>query len=321
MIDEGFDPEKTAKRPNFEFNDYVTIWDWAESYKFYKGKLPGKMTQDTLDKLLYIASMNGVSYFDGEGEFEKVYTSKMFSTILESLDYRMKYLHKYGQVEDLRDNEKEKYDYEMEIEGRLKYLGFSGHDSNIYPILFALKTTSVECLKTKFISMFKDPEPSSKPLMNIFLKEDNLCFTSPSFSSNLELLLLRNTQSGKFYIHVLYNGEELPICKTSESPTQPCPVDTTLSYFKTLMISEDLEELCFGQQLVKKYKFGIYFSVAGAFFVVVMIMACKASHYNTEFKRIEAESASYSKHPIRQTNASENTSSIGRHLLTMSKRE
>jgi hypothetical protein len=204
------------------------------SYKFYTGDLPHEMTQDSLSKLTYIHSMNGISYFDGEGEFEKVYTSKMFSNLLDQIETRMEYLRKYETSEELQENA-ETFDYNLVQEGMIKYLGFSGHDSNIYPILFALNTNSLKCLESKFRNLFS-PAPTPED-DNLFLNGKNYCFLSSPFASNIEILLLRNTDSKHFYLQLLFNGEALPICINSQSPTHPCPVSVAVEYLKSKMVA------------------------------------------------------------------------------------
>jgi hypothetical protein len=54
--------------------------------------LPEKMSQDSLKKLKYAASLNLISRLDGEGEFDKVYTSEMFKKIIEDIKLRIAYL-------------------------------------------------------------------------------------------------------------------------------------------------------------------------------------------------------------------------------------
>lgn len=241
IVEEGYPPKKMVGKDNYSFNDFVWLWDWAGSYKFYQGGLPEGITEKTMGKLEYLASLNMISFFDGEGEFEKVYTSEMFATILDSMNYRIRFLKKYSNGEIQR---KGSWDYNLETEGKLKYLGYSGHSSSILPILYNLKTTSIACLKKQFKALFKEkPEPSGSGDENSpnFEEEEPTCFKTPEFAANIEILLLRHKNSGHFYLQMLYNGEPLPICQDSQQPTHPCPVDTALKHLSNLMVSKDID--------------------------------------------------------------------------------
>jgi hypothetical protein len=75
----------------------------------------------------------------------------------------------------------------------------------------------------------------------------NPCYTLPDFASNIEIVLNRDIKSKEFFIKMLYNGKELPVCGHEVDPMIPCPVDTVFSHLNSKLVTPDLEILCFGQ--------------------------------------------------------------------------
>lgn len=138
-----------------------------------------------------------MSYFDSHEEYDKIYTSTIASKISEYIQIKVEYLKAANQAGFFPDKEFNEI-------GPLKYVGFSVVDITIYPILFGLGTTSLDCLKKNFKNLFSDKAKN--------LNNESTCYTLPDFASNIEIILSKSSSSSIFYVEMLFNGYPLPLC-------------------------------------------------------------------------------------------------------------
>lgn len=175
--------------------------------------------------------MNALSSFDSDLDFDKILTSTLAQKISQFLQIKVEYLKANNLGGFFTDKDFNQI-------GPLKYAGFSGIDTTIYPILFGLGTTSLDCLKSGFKNLFSDETEGGI--------NGPACYTQPDFASNIEIVLSKSTTSSIYYVEMLYNGQPLPLCQDSESPEKKCPLDDSLKIISRRLIAQDLNVFCFG---------------------------------------------------------------------------
>jgi len=117
----------------------------------------------------------------------------------------------------------------------LNYIGLSGHEENLFPLLLALNQTSLECLLEGLSPDTKQPTGTTSP---------KPCLPPPPFSSNLIFELLQDPSSQNHYIRLKYNNDPISIKNTNSTLF-------TLEEFDKLV-----DELSFDQRMLKEFCFG-----------------------------------------------------------------
>lgn len=111
-----------------------------------------------------------------------------------------------------------KIDGDQEWES-LRYLAYSGHESNVIPLMIALGLTTADCqiqnlkrLQNMTINESEKLEArfqfdTKYPLDNITQITDGMCMTNPPFASNIIFELSKDDQTEEYYGRVYYNGK------------------------------------------------------------------------------------------------------------------
>lgn len=124
-------------------------------------------TESIADKMKYIFGIYYINAKYTDINIRKLYTTKMSLDIIQN--------------------------FEMKIKGenKLKFLGLSCHESNIFPYMMGYDLISEECLVKKM---------KGEPVQGV-------CEGSPEFASNIILELTRN--GNDHYVRVLYDGKPI----------------------------------------------------------------------------------------------------------------
>jgi hypothetical protein len=147
--------------------DMAKLYDNVRYYLYETGKMPAPMTQDLYNK---IESVYAAEFLMWEADFG---IAKLLTDSLSQL-VRGKFAEK---IKDQTSG--------------IKYLGLSGHDTNVLTWLLNFEATSVDCLVREIESG---------------QKEEN-CQHSVGFAANLIWELSKTTDGNEdFLVRVLYNG-------------------------------------------------------------------------------------------------------------------
>jgi hypothetical protein len=76
---------------------------------------------------------------------------------------------------------------------------FSGHDTNVVPLMTFFNLTTGECLKKKY--------------QNKTVTEN--CASPPPFASNLIFEMHQNETDSSFYVKLRYNGDYYKLCESN----------------------------------------------------------------------------------------------------------
>jgi hypothetical protein len=239
LDDAGFGAMEVLGTKEYSFLEMVNVWDELLCFINLEGKYPKKVTGKLMDRLTLLGSTSGTMFF--EGIFNKLHTTKLAEEILKWMDLRIQ-------------SEK--------LTGQQKYIGFSGHDSNIYPFLIGLGLASTECL----VKLLKDEIPTEP------------CYSTPPFATSLIFELnyrepkpTDQKQIGEqYFIKVLYNGESMGFCPESLTIGDYCPYNAFKQQVKDLYIEPLFDRECLG--ILIEYKTWAYGIVTFLMTLAILIL-------------------------------------------------
>lgn len=157
----------------------------ANRFYFHYHNAPMPETEQIYPWTSYIYGIYYYLKYFTDSTLTKFATTKLANKILNQMNYMM--------VKELPENE-----------ARLRYLGLSGHEFNLFPFMLGYGLTSKSCIERNLSE--KNPDSF-----------DPNCFGSPDASSNMiwELSRKKNPQAisqtdvtdeSQYFIRVLYNG-------------------------------------------------------------------------------------------------------------------
>ena len=113
----------------------------------------------------------------------------------------------------------------------MKFLGLSGHETNLVPLMMTFNLLNIDCTWKRFQGDFSDSK----------------CLESPSFAANIIFELIK--REGKYFVRGLYNGNNFEICTGFNTNTDyRCPIDTFENELQTrhMFTEVDYSDFCFG---------------------------------------------------------------------------
>lgn len=154
--------------------------DVAKCNYYYTGELLSGVTEELMEKLRWIFGINYISEDYLDENSIRMWTDQLTKKILTHFKDKAK----------------------MENpDGGLKFLGFSGHESNIIPYLMKLNQTSMECM----IRKYKREEVEGP------------CEENPGFAASLLFELSREQNTNNHFVQIIYNDKPIPWAKNAEN--------------------------------------------------------------------------------------------------------
>lgn len=189
--------------------------DINKCYQYYANQpMPG--TEAIFPWMKYIFGV--YYYFENfpDPQITKLITTNMAKRILEKMEAQMNPTAK-----------------------KIKYLGLSGHEFNIFPFMMGYDLMSLECMKKNALEQDQQ-------------KWDTKCKGSPEFAANVVWELSKKkkvTQPGRrmlqdssdFFVRVFYDGEPIDVCKGSATPEKYCKYEDFKKHFTSKFILSDDE--------------------------------------------------------------------------------
>lgn len=166
--------------------------------KHYSDK-NGKITQELYEELQLIYSWDYEYKKYYNEKLRKMYTTNISQKTLSNFKSKIDSLHNMQSVHYFKNE--------------LRYLMFSGHDDNVYPLMRAFGLTSPQCLQSKYTNKFIQKKVNVQ-------KEDRDCRLAPGFASSFlfELSFVPENTQSKFFVRVKFNGKPLDLsskCKNA----------------------------------------------------------------------------------------------------------
>jgi hypothetical protein len=212
-----FGKEKWDESTIFQFLDAV------ESDRFYTGELQPSLKQETIDKMTLLASYHSQLKFDNN-QFTKLKTSQISNKMVQEMLNKLKVLA-------IDENAIS-----------LKYLAFSGHNTNLIPFLHVLGLTNTKCLRAKINSFMKGKvyEPKNG--------DDEWCEPIPGFAAGLVFELAEGLSSEGFFVTTYYNGRVFDICDGKGGTAYPgsCEWAIWVDIFIEKTMEANFNFKCFG---------------------------------------------------------------------------
>lgn len=184
----------TTLYPKFTTWDLKSIGyvsDEFKSFKAYTGKYPDN-TGELGWKFKYAFGILMYEFDYTDTNVLRLWTDKLSKRLISELDQR---------IAKVTDAEKARK--------RLNFLGFSGHETTIFPFMLGYKLTSEQCM----LDLLK----SGKDRVHQTLGDADLCLPGPDFAASFIWELTKtagipedqSNDPSKHFIRVLYNGEPL----------------------------------------------------------------------------------------------------------------
>lgn len=181
-----FDPA-----PRWNLRSIGIFADTIEADKFYTGKLDSKqnVTKPYHWKIKYLMLVLFLHDKLVSDANTRIHTNFISKELLTRMEERIKWKKVGGR-------------------NKLKFIGYSGHETNVIAFVLGYKLSSLECL-LKTIRGQTDNN-------NDDLSSPNVCFGIPGFGSSLTWELNRRKTShvdssdpGDYFVRVLFNGQPL----------------------------------------------------------------------------------------------------------------
>ena len=177
----------------WDLNTTGYFGDMSKCYYNFKAEMYKGMDSSMYNK---ISDGFGLHYMIGKysnHNLVKAYNSQLFRMILNTLSSSVK------------SDQAGKKDF-------MKFLGLSGHETNLVPLMMAFNLINIECTWKRFQGDYSDSK----------------CHESPSFAANIIFELIK--REGKYFVRGLYNGNKIEICSGFNTNTDyRCPFDTFAS--------------------------------------------------------------------------------------------
>lgn len=192
VVEKAFPCKQFFGKEKYDLKTLGIFSDINKCYYYNEGKAMAG-TESVMDKMKYVFGIYYINAKYTNDGIKKLYTSKMSQDIIKN--------------------------FEDKIAGtnKLKFLGLSGHETNVVPYMMGYGLTSEECLIKKL---------NDEPVTGI-------CEGSPEFAANFIWELSK--KEGKYFVRVLYNGKPILGClKDKALEGNYCPFED----FKTTMRAE-----------------------------------------------------------------------------------
>lgn len=197
----GFDSMKIAGTEEWELKAINRFYDIAKSHYYYTGSHLKNLSQNLYEEMGRAAEVYWLTYGWGDDTVRKFRLRSLYRRVFDAFENRV-----------------------AGKEKKLKYIGFSGHDTTIYPFLLAQKLLNEKCI----LKRFKNPDKKGTDPFHDF--EGELCVPHPDFASSLMWELSKKetepeTQSAAaeeanspdWYVRLLYQGKAVPLCPEEEA--------------------------------------------------------------------------------------------------------
>lgn len=223
---QNFSSIKTFNKTKYDWSTLYQFYDALMSDKYYTGKYPDSLKNETIDKLILLVSYHAFLEFD-INNFSKLRTHVIGNTIVQELLAKKK-LYETDPVKFAES---------------LKYLAFSGHDSNLLPFMHALGVSNTKCLRTKIDAYMKGKVYEPK-------NDDPMCELFPDFASGFVMELSYGFGDEGFFITTYYNGKKFDLCNGKGPQNYPgsCKFEYWIDIFIEKSMDADFNRRCFGSK-------------------------------------------------------------------------
>lgn len=187
----------------------------------------------------------------------------------------------------------------------LKFVLYSGHDSNVLPFMMAYNLTSSDCLWHIYVKKYK-PKTASEVNQESKKLDDPVCNMAPDFASSFIWELNQNTDDNGYYIRTLFDGTAVSFCPDGKEvgADKFCPFEDFVSYTNQHLIlnNEDYDPTCgsleFQTRTAKKVLYvGVY--IIGSCLLITIITVIFMAKYKKDLKQIvEDQKKIIAKHNI-----------------------
>ena len=226
--------ENFPNHPKYTITTLNFFADALHSYYFITGKTPRKeldVGTDLWKKLRRVRTYNQIASHFMYRDLRIKWTTGIADKIVDIFSQKVKFS---GEVEKEEHIGNTHYADQPEVAMpyKLKYLGFSGHDDTIISFLMQWGFSNQQC----HLDLINGVE----------LKENEPCFGTPHFGANLIWELNKDTETGKYYVAVLYNGENLEVNCGEKGKVKDCPFEDFVKEMKKNFIftKEYEKKLC-----------------------------------------------------------------------------
>ena len=171
----GLDPNHLINKPSWNLETIYYLWDLETTTLYYTGKLHKWMPESIYEELNRAIGIHWSTSEWVNPAFNKFAVTNIMKRIKEAFEDKI-----MGKSEDL------------------KYVGFSGHDTNIYPFLVAHGLSSTECA----VDLYEKGEDQSL----------ETCINTPGFASSFLWELSKHKDNNNWYIKIFYDGDPIIFC-------------------------------------------------------------------------------------------------------------
>ena len=194
---------------NGDLKQLFHIADGEEAYYNLMGKHMEDINDSIAEKADILRAINNVAFTGMGKDLLKMRTYPFVKKIIKNIE---KKLIKPKEYENLR------------------YVGFSGHQSNLTPFIVKFGLTSAECL-------FK--------LLN-GEKVQGVCEKNPPYAANILWEVSKDNATGEIYVQTKYNGKDIQTCKNSNPQDLACPFKEFKEYMENEFYLEKpiLDKFC-----------------------------------------------------------------------------
>lgn len=222
----GYGCKKILGKDSCNQSDLVMYYDIFNSYFGHEGKWPENITQALIDDLTPLASYGYLVQYSMKN-FANVRTHKFAEAILYHLNQR-------------------KIDLDQGNDYYYRYVGFSGHETNLYPLLFAFNATTLDCVKEIILTGKTEREN---------------CFLIPDYASSIIVDFAQDSLTNDFKILISFNGIPLNFCSTPVDSKGYCDYNDVINLILERATEPNFNVRCKGIQTIESKKTLVYIIV------------------------------------------------------------
>ena len=202
-----YDPKKLVGINEWNCLSIKKFYSIANNYQYLKGHHMPFITSELYIEMQKVYSLISNCQRLQHNQMSKLYITKIIKKIKDSFKKKIK-----------------------QKNFELKYLMFSGHDDQMFPLLKNHKITNLDCIYKSY-----------KTRKNkIKLENGNTCIIFPGFASSFLWELNRNKNSNEWFVRILYNGKPIKFCKNNKDEFY-CPFKSWESLVNDEMILSEKE--------------------------------------------------------------------------------
>lgn len=219
----NFDPFKITGNSEWSLKTLSKLSDNFYGHYYYFGEHykdeERSVSQELFDRIRLVTSWKRAIY-NSYQNMNKVMTTRLAEKIIESMKNKINALNT-GQNDESK-----------------VYVGFSGHDTNLYPLILNLGLSNIECITEE---------------LKTGISQEN-CEKNPEVASNLLFELSQELNSNNFYVKIIYNGKSIDYCPR-RLVKNGCSFDQFERFMKERFIYEDFNNFCELEQSNNNKKF------------------------------------------------------------------